>query len=75
MARLTIKSVNKAIAARGIKAELVKGDGYFWFSGDDVEYASTTSVMVFNLNSMPIESWMADLDMFVAEHKKVAADL
>lgn len=33
MARLTIANVNKALRAAGFDAELVRGDGYFWFDG------------------------------------------
>lgn len=72
---LTIKAVNKAIAARGIKAEIVQGDGYLWFFGDDVEFAHTTSVSVCRLNHLTLERWMAELDDFVADHKKVKEDL
>ena len=76
MKRLTMKSANKAIAARGIKAELVKGDcGYFYFVGDDVEYANTTSVSVYQLNHLTLDQWMADLDSFVADSKKVRKEL
>ena len=71
MARLTLKAVNKAIAARGIKAELFQGKDYLWFCGDDVEYASSTSVCVVRLNHLPLETWMVELDHIVAEHKKV----
>lgn len=67
---LTIKGVNKAIAARGIKAEIVQGDGYLYFFGDDVELAHSTSVYgVCRLNHMPLERWMAELDRIVADHK------
>lgn len=70
MARLTIKAVNKAIAARGIKAEIVQGDGYLWFSGDDVEFAYTTSVAACRLNHLTLERWMQELDEIVESHKK-----
>jgi len=72
---LTLKAVNKAIAARGIKAELIQGDGYLYFVGDDVEYAHTTSVSVCRLNHLTLERWMQELDDFVAETKKVKTDL
>lgn len=72
---LTIKAVNKAIAARGIKAEIVQGDGYLWFFGADVELAHTTSVSVCRLNHLTLERWMLELDDFVADHKKVKEEL
>lgn len=69
MARLTLKSVNAAIKAKGINAELVKGDGYFWFDGVDVEFAYSPSVMVFQLNHLTLEQWMEELDAKVQDHK------
>lgn len=71
---LTIKSVNKAIAARGIKAEIVQGKDYLYFSGDDVELAESTSVCgVCRLNHMSLDRWMIELDDIVTAHKKVKA--
>lgn len=67
---LTIKGVNKAIAARGIKAEICQGDGYLYFFGDDVELAYSTSVAVCRLNHLTLERWMVALDTIVADHKK-----
>ena len=58
MARLTIKSVNAAIAAKGIKAEIVKGNGYYWFDG-----------AVNALNHLTLEQWMEELATIVADHK------
>lgn len=37
----SLSEFNKALAARGIPVELVKGDGYFWFdSRDSTHYES-----------------------------------
>lgn len=36
---LTLKKVNAELTRAGIRAELVKGDGYFYFVGQDVELA------------------------------------
>lgn len=76
MARLTLKAVNKAIAARGIKAELVQGKDYLYFFGDDVELAESTSVWgVCRLNHLSLDRWMVELDAIVADHKKVKEDV
>lgn len=37
--RVTIKSINAALAAAGIKAEIVRDQGYFYFTGDAVDKA------------------------------------
>lgn len=62
---LTLKAVNKAIAARGIKAELVKGADFFYFTGDAVGHMDTTKVYVTHLNDLPFDRWMDELDGFV----------
>lgn len=72
---LTLKQVNAAIAAKGIKAELVKGAGYYWFFGDDVEYAvEGTSVYVYRLNDQSLQGWMDDLDRILADHNSHKPD-
>ena len=65
---ITIKSVNKMIASKGILAEIVKGDGYYYFTGSDVELAEYTSVYVFKLNDMTMQQWSESIDSIVADH-------
>lgn len=67
---ITIKAVNKAIASRNIKAELVRGSGYFYFVGPDVEYAGTTSVMVPRLNDLTLAQWIEEAVVTAAESKE-----
>jgi hypothetical protein len=65
--RLTILNVNKAIVALGIKAELVKGEGYFYFIGDDVDACLSTSVYVYRLTDIPtIIGWIDELRTILA---------
>lgn len=65
----TIKKVNEEIVKIGIQAELIKGDGYFYFIGDDVELAFTTSVMVNSLNQLSLEEWVEEAINFKNESK------
>ena len=58
---LTLKTVNAAIAAKGIAAELVQGEGYLYFVGDAVDGAYTTSVAVCRLNHLTLDQWLAEL--------------
>ena len=58
MPRLQIRTINKAMAAEGIKLELVQGDGYFYFDGEGTERLYTASVHVFRLNDMSLERWL-----------------
>lgn len=66
-ARLRKRDVNRKIRQRGIDAELVRGQGYYYFVGPDVEGASSTSVMVFALNHLSLEQWMSELDAIIED--------
>ena len=57
MARITFKQVNAALKAAGIDAELVQGDGYLWFDGDEASQWYSSSVAVFRLNHIPDVQW------------------
>ena len=54
----TRAAVNKAIAHLG-KIELVKGEGYFYFIGDDVNVWAE-SVYVYRLNELTLERWIEE---------------
>lgn len=61
MARVTIKQVNKALEAAGIKAELVKGDGYFYFHGEAMDNAAEQGVYgVYRLGELSVERWVQE---------------
>lgn len=70
---IQLTTVNTEIAKRGISAELVKGEGYFYFIGDAVEHADTSSVYVNSLNELSLDRWMEELADFVAESGKAAS--
>ena len=58
---ITLKSVNKSIKSLGYDAELIKGDGYFYFIGTDVTEWEGSSVMVYRLNELSLDSWIEEL--------------
>ena len=66
---LTLRQINDAIRDRGIRAVLMKGRGYFYFTGPAVELASSTSVWVYQLNELTLPQWMAELDKVIGESK------
>ena len=66
---LTLRQINDAIRDRGIRAVLMKGRGYFYFSGQDVELASSTSVWVYQLDELTMPQWLAELDRIMDEMK------
>lgn len=57
---VTIKQVNKALAAKGYKAELVRGDGYFYFWGPDTAKFEESGVYggVTRLSDLTVERWV-----------------
>lgn len=58
---LTLRKVNGELTRAGIRAELVKGDGYFYFVGQDVELAQEQGVYgVFRLNDLSLEQWVEE---------------
>lgn len=57
----TLAAVNKALAAAGIDAELVKGRGYFYFVGSDMDYAEEQGVYgVFRLSDLSVTQWVEE---------------
>lgn len=59
--RTTLAAVNKALAAAGIDAELVKGRGYFYFVGSDMDYAEEQGVYgVFRLSDLSVSQWVEE---------------
>ena len=59
--RTTLAAVNKALAAAGIDAELVKGRGYFYFAGSDMDYAEEQGVYgVFRLSDLSVSQWVEE---------------
>ncbi len=54
----TIKKINAALKREGYKGEIVRGDGYHYFVGDDFDHAFSSSVCVPHTNSLSIERWL-----------------
>jgi hypothetical protein len=57
---VTIKAVNKAVAALGSSDELVKADGYFYFWGYDASNWPSSSVMANRVNDLTLEQWVEE---------------
>jgi hypothetical protein len=59
--RLTLKTVNKAIAAEGLGVMLVKGEGYFyWLDANNEALINAESVMVYALNHVDLAFWLRE---------------
>lgn len=66
MKRISLNQVNKALKAKGVSTELVKGDGYFYFIGKEVEHNATTSVYVYRLNELSLDGWLNEFSSMAA---------
>lgn len=66
---LTLKRINKEIAARGWEVELVAGDGYFWLDGEDAAWAYSSDIGVYRLNHLTLEQWMDRIKDIVEESR------
>lgn len=57
-----LKTVNKAIAKLGL--ELVKGEGYFYFDGEDDRLFAlkTTSVYVPRVSDLTLAQWIEEAE-------------
>jgi hypothetical protein len=57
MKNIQLRTVNKAIASKGWSVELVKGNGYFYFIGDDASVCMF-GVYVNSLNQLTLADWL-----------------
>ena len=58
--RVTLKSVNEELARHGSNAELVKGSGYFLFSGGEAAEWIDRTIHVANINGLTLEQWIGE---------------
>lgn len=61
--RVTINKVNEALRrlpGAGDDAEIVKGNGYWWFAGHTAAGFYSQSVYTMNLNDLTLEEWVAE---------------
>ena len=60
MPRVTVASVNKMLAERGAKVELVRGRGYFYFSGEGPAIWPATAVYVYRVGDLSLDVWWSE---------------
>ncbi len=58
--RLTLHTVNAALAAAGAAETLVKAYGYFYFYGGEAHNWPSTMVCVTRLNALTVEQWIGE---------------
>lgn len=54
----TIKKINDALKRNGYKGEIVRGDGYHYFVGEDFDHAFSTSVDVMYTSHLSLDRWL-----------------
>lgn len=57
---ITLKKVNEALKQLGESAELVRGEGYFYFEGEDTLLMQQTGVYVYRLNELTLDQWISE---------------
>ena len=56
---MKIRTINHAIKDAGLRMELIKGRGYFYFIGPDVN-PHAEGVYVFTLNQLSVSQWVQE---------------
>lgn len=62
---LTLKQVNEEL--KKYDAELVRGDGYFYFVGDTADYFTEQGVYVNKLNDLTMDQWVKEYQLKAME--------
>ncbi len=58
--QLHLKVVNEELKKRGHRAELMKGDGYFYFSGPEAADWLDRTVKARTINSLTLKQWVEE---------------
>ena len=58
--RVTLKTINDALAGLGENARLVKGDGYFYFDTGEAANWLDKTVSTATLSSRTLEEWLEE---------------
>jgi len=62
MTRITAKNIAKACVEAGLPAdiELVRGEGYFYFAGEEPSIWPANSVYTYRMSDLSIEMWVEE---------------
>ena len=63
------RTVNAALKAKGYKAEIANGGGYWYFYGPDADHFDEQGVYIMYIGRQTVEQWVADFE-FKAEQNK-----
>jgi hypothetical protein len=60
--RVTLKTVNDALAKRGLDARLMKASGYFYFDSGEAASWIDKTVQTPTVGSRTLEQWLGEFD-------------
>lgn len=67
---LTLKKINQSIRELGHSEELVKGNGYYYFTKGDTASRYETAVYVNSLNSLTLDMWLDEYERLSSSRKE-----
>jgi hypothetical protein len=69
--RLTVKAIDDELKRLGHDAQLVKGDGYFYFTSGETRNWLDRTVKVPTLSSLTLEQWMEEFEKLKDLNKRL----
>lgn len=69
MTNIQLRTVNNALAERGVKERLFKGNGYLYFSGGNAHKWHSSMVCVYKLNHLTLDQWLNEWKMLSGNSK------
>jgi hypothetical protein len=69
--QLNLKVVNDELARLGLKAELAKGAGYFFFRGREADDWIDRTVGVRTINSLTLKQWVEEYHRLKALNEQI----
>lgn len=70
----TIKKINDALKRHGFNGEIVRGDGYHYFVGDDFDHAYSSSIPVMYTSHLTIDECLHEAEKVRTESRERAED-
>lgn len=64
------RTVNAALKAKGYKAEIVRGEGYWYFYGPDADHFDEQGIYIMYISHQTIEQWVRDFEVKAEEYKE-----
>jgi hypothetical protein len=69
---IQLRTVNKKLKELGFgQYELVKGEGYFYVCGPEVELWYTSSIYVYSLNQLSLDQWIESITDLIKRENRI----